>query len=113
MLYILIAILVVTALAVYLFKKSDEYDSVLLFLVGFFTIITAVILLISYAILGYSWFAAEHKARILNLEYATNYSQEDIFWASDVIEEIRQLQRKRVEVNGNILGHGKDPDKEE
>jgi hypothetical protein len=40
----------------------------------------------------------------LNREYNTNYTREEVFWASDVIETIRELDRKRVELNGDIMG---------
>jgi hypothetical protein len=53
--------------------------------------------------LSVSWVASDHKARILNNEYGTNYTQEDVFYASDVIDTIRNLDRKRIEINGDLM----------
>jgi len=56
-----------------------------------------------YMALCWEWFAAEHKANIINREYGTNYTQTEIFYASEVIDTIRNLDRKRYEVNGDLL----------
>ena len=61
---------------------------------------------ISYAFAGWSWIAAESKAQIINREYGTKYTREEIFYASDVIDTIREIDRKRVEVNGDLLRDG-------
>lgn len=57
----------------------------------------AAIALIVYACLGYGWMASEHRARIINREYGTNYTQAEVFYASDVIETVRELDRKRID----------------
>ena len=51
---------------------------------------------------GYNWIAAEHKTHILNREYGTNYTQAEVFYASDVIDTVRQLDRNRYEINGDL-----------
>ncbi len=56
-----------------------------------------------YAGLGYGYIAADYKANIINREYNTSYTQEEVFFASDVIETIREIDRKRVEINGDII----------
>lgn len=81
--------------------------------IGIIMVIVSACGLLHYSIIGYSWFAAEYQARLINQEFGTEYTQEEVFWASDVIDEIRELQRNRIEVNGNVMGHGKDLDKEE
>ena len=43
------------------------------------------------------------KARIINREYHTNYTQAEVFWASNVINTIRELDRKRIELNGDLM----------
>lgn len=58
---------------------------------------------IGYAVNFWDWFASEYKAAIINREYGTNYSREEVFFASDVIDTIRELDRKRIEVNGDLL----------
>lgn len=44
--------------------------------------------LLVYASLGWEYFAAEHKAKLINEEYGTNYTQEEVFYASDIINII-------------------------
>lgn len=56
-----------------------------------------------YSIMGYSYFAAEYKKEILNREYGTNYTQLEVFYASDVIDTVRELDRKRIELNGDLI----------
>ena len=58
---------------------------------------------LSYFFFGWHWLAAESKAQLINREYGTNYTQKEIFFASDVIDTIREIDRKRIEVNGNVM----------
>jgi len=67
------------------------------------SVIVSVGTLIFVLILGYGWQAAKFKADIINREYKTNYTQEEIFYASDAIDTIKQLDRQRIEINGNLL----------
>jgi hypothetical protein len=39
----------------------------------------------------------------MNREYGTSYTQEEMFFAADVIDTVRQLDRKRIEINGDIV----------
>ena len=66
-------------------------------------IITASIVLVVAAIVGFSSFGAEYKAKIVNTEYGTNYTADEIFWASDVIDKIQQIRRQRIEINGDLF----------
>ncbi len=75
--------------------------------VGFILALGAGSAAVVYALAGWFWFAAEHKAQIINREYGTNYTQAEVFWASDVIETVRQLDRKRFELNGDIMRDGR------
>jgi hypothetical protein len=58
---------------------------------------------VGYAFGAWNWFAAEHQARIINREYGTNYTQTEVFWASNVIETVQHLERKRYEVDGDLV----------
>lgn len=71
--------------------------------VGSLICIAIAILLIAYPIVSYNWIAAKHKAKIINTTYDTHYTQADIFFASDVIDQIRQIDRKRIELNGDLF----------
>lgn len=53
-------------------------------------------------VLCFSWFAAEQQANVINREYGTNYTQQEIFYASNVINTIQEVQRQRNEVTLNI-----------
>ena len=101
-------ILILTALAIgafvswALFWYSELTNGVIS---GFFGLLIAIgvgLGAISYAFMAWSWIASEHKVVIINRTYGTHYTQEEIFYASNVIEEIRQLDRNRYEINGNI-----------
>jgi len=59
--------------------------------------------LIIYSVMAYSYVASEYQAKILNREYGTSYTRQDVFYASSVIDTIRELDRKRVEVNGDVI----------
>lgn len=56
-----------------------------------------------YILVAWDWYAAEYKTEIINSAYHTNYTQEQVFWANSVIDEIRQLDRKRIELNGDLM----------
>ena len=62
-----------------------------------------VIVALIYSIVIWNWFAADYQSQIINREYGTNYTQAEVFYASDVIDTVRQLDRKRYEVNGDLL----------
>src|SRR5690606_21917882 len=101
MLMILIAIISGVALAAVLFHyASESYGGIGTFsaLLAAFLSVGLGLAVIAYAFAGWQWFAAEHEARIINREYGTHYTQAEVFWASDVIDTVRELDRKRVEV---------------
>lgn len=65
-----------------------------------------IVLLAVYIAAAPHWFAAKYKADIINNEFDTSYTQADIFWADSVINEIYQLKRRRIELNGDLLRNG-------
>ncbi len=75
--------------------------------IGVCSAIICFILCIVIAASGYCWVASGHKMKIINKEYDKNYTQEQIFYAESVVDEIRQLDRKRIEINGNIFNNKK------
>lgn len=103
MILILVAIVCAIVAALALFKLADLYDSLLANVAGAALIVASGIAAICYAFLAWDWIAAESKAAIINREYGTSYTREEIFYASNVIETIRQIDRKRIEVNGDLL----------
>ena len=106
MIIILIALVALTALTIILFwygTKGWQNNHIFATTLGCVSSVLLVVILTFYACLSFEWFASEHKTKILNREYNTNYTREEVFWASDVIDTIRELDRKRVEINGDIM----------
>lgn len=105
MLLILLAIVVLAVISWFLINHSGEGYRASHSLAGVLGVLGGIISLfcaIAYVFAGYSWFASEYKAEIINREYGTHYTREEVFYASDVIETVRQLDRKRYEINGDI-----------
>lgn len=46
--------------------------------------------------LSYRWIAAEHTANVINRQYGTTYSREEIFWARDVINTVQEQTREKT-----------------
>ena len=106
MLMILIAILVSFTCAVMLLRIGDDGYSGWRFvavIAGFIMLILTSIASFAFALAAYGWLAADAKADIINREYGTYYTQEEVFFASDVIDTIREIDRTRVEVNGDLM----------
>ncbi len=59
------------------------------------------ILVIALAFCSFSYLSAPYQARLINAEFGTHYTKEDVFFAGDVIDEIRELKRTRIEVKGD------------
>jgi hypothetical protein len=102
---VLVAIVLATLAGYFLLNYAGKYgDFGFLALLGGITILFgAGIASVCYAFTIWSWFAADSKANIINREYGTAYTQEEVFFAADVIDTIRQIDRKRIEVNGDLM----------
>lgn len=110
----IISSMIIFIAGAWLLKKSlEDWESFIAFVLAIVTLVMGGIMLLGSTLTCWSWFASEHQAKLINQEFGTNYTREEVFWASDVIEEIRELKRQRIEVNGNIMGHGKQIPKEE
>lgn len=108
MLYSLIAIVLAGIIGIYLLYRFEDSYSFFPTVAGFLLCLASGVLSLGYCVMIWMWFASFHQVKIINQEFGTHYTQEEIFWASDVIDEIRELKRNRVEINGNVMGHG-DP----
>jgi hypothetical protein len=99
---IVMAIILVIVFAVWASRDYEWHNTlagVLAVLLGSTTAITV----ICFCFTVWNWNASEYKANIINREYGTSYTREEIFYGSDVIETIRQLDRTHMEINGNIM----------
>ncbi len=100
MILTLIALLALLAAGLILAQTSDTSGKEFL---GVIITIVAVICLLTYAALVLDYVGAGFKKDIINREYKTNYTQDEIFYASKVIDQIRELDRKRIEINGDLI----------
>lgn len=100
---ILALIAVVIVLVVSFLIIQDGCSSAWLEVMAICAATISILIIFVYACVAYSYVAAGYKQKVINDRYGTNYSQEEVFYANDVIEEIRQLDRQRIEVNGNIF----------
>ncbi len=100
MILILISIVSITVLAIW---SSHKNHSIVVNLIAQIFVYAGFVGLIAYSALCYDYFAAEYKKQIINREYGTNYSQIEVFYASDVIDKILELDRERIELNGDII----------
>ena len=103
MILILISIVVSVMAGAVLLIYANHSDGILSMVAGVLLCTTGGISAIAYSFTIWSWLAADTKAQIINREYGTHYTREDVFYASDVIDTIRQIDRKRIEVNGDIM----------
>lgn len=71
---------------------------------GFMSIGFGLLMIVASGFMGFSYVVAGEKAKIINREYGTNYTQREVFYAESVIDTIREIDRKRVELNGDIMG---------
>jgi len=63
-------------------------------------LVIQVIVLIAGICIGVSFIGSGTKAELLNKTYGTNYTAKEIFFAEDIIEEIKRVQRTRIEIEG-------------
>lgn len=104
MIEILIALIAVTGFGVYgAVISSKRWDREFMVVMCSISALLGFTALLAYAAAGFSYFGAAYKADIINREYNSNYTQQEVFYASDVIDEIRNLDRKRIEINGNLI----------
>lgn len=97
---ILIAIVAVVVLAFVAAYALEGY-----FIGDILPIIGAIGLLglLVYPFIVFIYIAAGTKAEIINREYGTSYTRQEIFFASDVIDTVRELKRQRIELNGDLM----------
>lgn len=111
MILILISLIASVAVAWLLFWHADKHygwTGHLAAIAGVLIAVGAGFGVVSYAFTCWNWIASESKAQIINREYGTNYTREEIFFASSVIDTIREIDRKRVEINGDVMRDAPD-----
>ena len=76
---------------------------------GVFGCLISLLGLAALGIFSLEWYGSAQKAGIINREYGTHYTQAEVFYASSVIDTVRELDRKRYEVNGDFRRAQPDP----
>lgn len=104
MLYYTLALLIISAvIGIYLMRVATANHMDILGLVASMLLVFTAVGCLVMIPTAYNWVAAGYQVSIINREYDTAYTQEEIFFASDVIEAVRELKRNRYELNGNLL----------
>jgi len=102
--YLIVGLVVcLSAMIVSVVVASRIEDEVWPWMISIFIAIPTAILACVVSIYGFGFKQAEIKSRIIRREYNIEYTAEEIFYAEDVIDTIRELDRKRIEVNGDLL----------
>lgn len=101
----LVAFLLISAILAYVESKLKWISSAEVpVVIGLFlSLLASLFLAVALCSLGFNYRAAGYKTKILNREYGTDYTQQEIFYAGDVVETIKNLDRQRVEINGNLF----------
>ncbi len=105
MIYLVIASIALAIVGCFGMRYSlDRYTGLGLAtgIAGFIACFAGGIGLIAVILCGVSWQGAKVQAQLINREYGSNYTQEEVFYASESIDIIRELDRKRIEVNGDF-----------
>lgn len=101
MIYIFLSAISLLAVGAYMIYKGNldkdgNYDFPTL--IAVFAVIFGIMCTLGVAFTSVGWVGAGYRAEIINREYGTTYTRAEVYYASDVIETIRQLDRKRYEV---------------
>ena len=98
-------VLLILSIVAFYASETTEFE-MLCYMSGVTSLIAGIIVWMVVACLCFGWVSSSYKADIINREYKTDYTREEIFYASDVINEIRNLDRKRMEINGDLFKDG-------
>ncbi len=91
---------VVVAVSVWLERSGRGFVSFVGVMCG---MACACIGIFSLAMIPY-YYGAGIKAEMLNKEFGTSYTTEQVFFAESIIDEIREVQRNRVDLRVDMKG---------
>ncbi len=103
MILMLVALMASAVFGMVMLQHQRVYDSFLPFMAFALLVAISIFGLIGLSITAWSWVQSDYKAQIINREYGTDYTREEVFFAADVIDTVRELDRKRIEINGDIF----------
>ncbi|MDA3854870.1 MAG: hypothetical protein PF569_01330 [Candidatus Woesearchaeota archaeon] len=87
---------IVMSLGIIMYINDD--CSIVGMLLSTFGGIGVLIFTIFIGVYGFEWKASEVKAKLVNKEYGTSYTKEEVFYAEDVIETIQEIKRTRLDI---------------
>jgi hypothetical protein len=102
----MIALSIVIAIGLFTFsglKLMGGESGSLRDFIGFMTVVIACMLTLAYLVAIPFYLAAGYKAEIINEQFGTSYTREQVMFASDVIDSVREVQRQRIELNGDLV----------
>lgn len=73
-----------------------------MFLLGCVGVVGALVAWGCLALWSGNALGAASKAKIINQNYGTAYTASDIFFAEDIIDEVRQVKRHRIDAKVEI-----------
>lgn len=73
--------------------SQSELPDVFTDIIGPVIIIFGFAGLFFYIILAFDYVASEYRMKLINEEYNTNYTQEEVFFAHDIIKKVNKKQR--------------------
>jgi len=97
MTYFLIGILLIILLSAIFIWYGSRYDDIInniIELIGVSLGVLSIIPLFIFMIFIIDYQSAGYKAKIMNKELGTEYTQEEIFYAEDLIKNIRKIKNK-------------------
>lgn len=102
MMYLLVGSIILVAVGTYLMHNEYHYPTITV-IFGAVGLMVGILGLGGCVIAGVLYVSAGHEAKIINREYGTEYTQAEMFYARSVIDEVRHLNRQRIELNGDLL----------
>lgn len=91
-------IILTVVFAVWSCHANYEWCEVIAMIFAMIAGIASTICLIVFCSFIWNWQASEYQAKIINREYDSDYTQAEVFYASNVIDIIQKLERGRMEL---------------
>jgi hypothetical protein len=95
LLSILIVVIVLGVATIILAKIGEE-------VVAIVSGVIAAVSFLAFMIVAHCYISSKYKADIINREYETTYTTDEVFYASNVIDTIREINRKRIEIKATL-----------
>lgn len=98
-LYVACVLLVVLTVAGFVFASHDWDTEIPGAIIGTISGILALIMIISTTVVTVNYVSAGPRAKLLNDSFGTHYTADDIFYGDDIVKEVIQGKRSRIDLN--------------